>query len=139
VLDEPVASLDPIARRDFLRQLLDVADLAGRTVIFSSHIVSDLERAANKLWILKEGRLAWAGELDSLKERVVRLHVKADSELIQSADWPGLLSRRIEGSRGVFTVGNWSATEEQRIAEMFSAPVEAEPLGLEEIFVELHR
>jgi ABC-2 type transport system ATP-binding protein len=139
VFDEPVASLDPIARRDFLRQLLDIADLAGRCVIFSSHIVSDLERAANKLWILKDGRLAWAGELDRLKERVVRLHVKAEHALTEPADWPGLLSSRIEGTRGVFTVGNWSATEEKRIADLFSAPVESEPLNLEEIFVELHR
>jgi ABC-2 type transport system ATP-binding protein len=139
ILDEPVASLDPIARRDFLRQLLDIADMAGRCVIFSSHIVSDLERAANKLWILKEGRLVWAGELDSLKERVVRLHVRADRTLTQPADWPGLLSSRIDGARGVFTVENWSASEERRIAALFSAPVESEPLGLEEIFVELHR
>lgn len=139
VLDEPVASLDPIARRDFLLQLLDIADLAGRCVIFSSHIVSDLERSANKLWILKNGRLAWAGELDSLKEQVVRLHVKAERALTEPADWPGLLSSRIDGTRGVFTVRNWSATEQERIADFFAAPVESEPLGLEEIFVELHR
>src|SRR5690606_34366911 len=76
VLDEPVASLDPLARRDFLKQLLASADQEGRTVLFSSHIVSDLERAANKAWIVKDGRLAWHGELDALKESVVRLHIR---------------------------------------------------------------
>jgi ABC-2 type transport system ATP-binding protein len=139
VLDEPVASLDPIARRDFLRQLLDITDLAGRCVVFSSHIVSDLERAANQLWILKDGHVVWAGDLDTLKERVVRLHIKAERALTEPVHWPGLLSSRIDGARGTFTVGNWSATEEKRIADFFAAPVESEPLGLEEIFVELHQ
>lgn len=68
VLDEPVASLDPMARRQFLEQIVDVAADGKRSVVFSSHIVSDIERLANKIWILKGGRLHWQGDLDSLKE-----------------------------------------------------------------------
>ena len=74
VLDEPLASLDPIARRQFLRQLLEITADQTRAVIFSSHIISDLERVASEVWILREGRMAWQGELDALKESVVRLH-----------------------------------------------------------------
>ena len=76
VLDEPLASLDPIARRRFLRQLLEITADQTRAVIFSSHIISDLERVANEVWILREGRMAWQGELDALKESVVRLHLR---------------------------------------------------------------
>ena len=68
VLDEPVASLDPIARRQFLEQLVELSSDAQRAVVFSSHIVSDIERLANRIWILKEGRLDWQGALDSLKD-----------------------------------------------------------------------
>jgi ABC-2 type transport system ATP-binding protein len=65
VLDEPVASLDPIARRQFLQQLFAIAENERRAVLLSSHIVSDLERAANKVWIVKDGRLHWQGQIGS--------------------------------------------------------------------------
>ena len=71
ILDEPVASLDPIARRQFLEQIVEVAADGRRSVVFSSHIVSDIERLANRIWIIKEGRFYWDGDLDSL-EGIVR-------------------------------------------------------------------
>src|SRR4051812_998092 len=76
ILDEPVASLDPIARRQFLEQLLTLSTDEHRAIVFSSHIVSDIERLANRIWILKDGRLDWQGDLDSLKESIVRLHIR---------------------------------------------------------------
>jgi ABC-2 type transport system ATP-binding protein len=137
VLDEPVASLDPIARRRFLRQLLDIADIGNRSVVFSSHIVSDLERAASRLWILKDGRIVWQGELDDIKERVVRLHVRAARPLAVP-DLPGQLSSRIDGRSAVITVAEWSPERETRVRALLDAQIEVEPLGLEDIFVEMH-
>jgi ABC-2 type transport system ATP-binding protein len=61
ILDEPVASLDPLARRQFLEQLVELSTDERRAVVFSSHIVSDIERLANRIWILKEGQLYWQG------------------------------------------------------------------------------
>jgi ABC-2 type transport system ATP-binding protein len=138
VLDEPVASLDPIARRDFLRQLLDTAEQEKRTVLFSSHIVSDLERAANKAWIVKDGRLAWQGDLDALKESVVRLHIRAQRALPQDIVVPGAMARRIEGSSAVVAVADWQSAQRAALAARLEATIEVEPLGLEEIFIELH-
>ncbi len=77
ILDEPVASLDPLARRHFLEQIVEIAADGGRSVVFSSHIVSDIERLANRIWILKNGRLHWRGAFDELKDSVVRLHLRA--------------------------------------------------------------
>ena len=79
ILDEPVASLDPLARRHFLEQIVDVAADGRRSVVFSSHIVSDIERLANRIWIIKDGRLHWRGDFDDLKSSVVRVHVRADA------------------------------------------------------------
>ena len=84
ILDEPVASLDPIARRQFLEQIVEVAADGSRSVVFSSHIVSDVERLANKIWILKDQRMYWQGDFDSLKESIVRLHVRATRPLPES-------------------------------------------------------
>ncbi|HEX6994751.1 MAG TPA: ABC transporter ATP-binding protein [Gammaproteobacteria bacterium] len=138
VLDEPVASLDPIARRAFLKQLVDITGGEQRTVLFSSHIVSDLERAANKIWIVKHGRLIWQGELDALKESVVRLHVRGRRELESGLGIPNALSERIRGTRATVAVAAWNPAEQARLAARLDADIEAEPLGLEEIFVELH-
>jgi ABC-2 type transport system ATP-binding protein len=74
VLDEPVASLDPAGRRAFLREIValcapteDVRRVKT-TVLFSTHIISDLERCANKIAVLNRGELVYFGELDRLKE-----------------------------------------------------------------------
>jgi ABC-2 type transport system ATP-binding protein len=81
VLDEPAASLDPGARRDFLRTLLDIAVDGKRTIVFSTHITSDLERVADRVAILRAGRITYDGELDQLKDSVKRLHVTSPTPL----------------------------------------------------------
>jgi ABC-2 type transport system ATP-binding protein len=139
VLDEPVASLDPMARRQFLEQLVDASAGGDRAIIFSSHIVSDIERLANRIWILKDGRLDWQGDLDSLKESIVRLHARADAGVIATLAVPGALSVRREGNFATAVVRDWTP-ERQRALEVHGATsVEVEALGLEEIFLELHR
>ena len=139
VFDEPVASLDPVARRDFLQQLWDLAASGGKTILFSSHIVSDLERAASTVCILKDGRIAWDGPLDTLKESVVRLHIRAAHPLDRATlDIPHALSTRIDGPQAVVVVSDWTPAA-QDAAQQLDAHVEVEPLALEEIFVELHR
>ncbi|WKE66401.1 ABC transporter ATP-binding protein [Gallaecimonas kandeliae] len=72
ILDEPVASLDPLARRRFLQTLVELIGDRGCTLIFSTHIVSDLERIADRIWILKEGRLVVDSTLDELKESALQ-------------------------------------------------------------------
>jgi len=69
VLDEPVASLDPASRRRFLQVLIDSQISDNTTVLFSTHIVSDVERVASRVWLLKEGSLVLDESLDSVKER----------------------------------------------------------------------
>ena len=66
VLDEPVASLDPLARRDFLRELVEQVLDRGTTVVFSTHILSDLERVAFSVAFLQDGRIALQSPLDVL-------------------------------------------------------------------------
>jgi ABC-2 type transport system ATP-binding protein len=139
VLDEPVASLDPIARRRFLQQLLDVAEDQARAVLFSSHIVSDLERAANKVWIVEDGRLSWHGEVDALKESVVRLHVHAKKPLPADLTIDHALTCRIEGERATLAVAQWNPAKREELASRLGASIEVEPLGLEDIFIELHQ
>jgi ABC-2 type transport system ATP-binding protein len=66
VLDEPVAMLDPLARHDFMAAVLTAAVDDGVSVLLSSHVLVELERAADYLILLSRGRVQVAGEVDDL-------------------------------------------------------------------------
>jgi ABC-2 type transport system ATP-binding protein len=70
VLDEPVSGLDPAARRDFLAELVSQVLERGTTVVFSTHILSDLERVAFHMAFLSGGRIVVQAPLDELLEEV---------------------------------------------------------------------
>ena len=66
LLDEPVASLDPLARRHFLRQLMEAVAEQELTVVLSSHLVSDLERTCDYVVVLVDSRVQLAGDVEEL-------------------------------------------------------------------------
>ncbi|MDQ2751125.1 MAG: ABC transporter ATP-binding protein [Actinomycetota bacterium] len=66
ILDEPVASLDPLARREFLQSLMEVVAEQGVSVVLSSHLIADLERVCDHLIILVASRVRLAGDVDDL-------------------------------------------------------------------------
>jgi ABC-2 type transport system ATP-binding protein len=66
VLDEPVAMLDPLARHDFMATVLAAAADDGVSVLLSSHVLAELERVADYLVLLAQGRVQVAGEVDDL-------------------------------------------------------------------------
>jgi ABC-2 type transport system ATP-binding protein len=66
ILDEPVASLDPLARREFLQNLMEAVAEHELSVLLSSHLVSDLERTCDYLIVLVDSRVRVAGEVDEL-------------------------------------------------------------------------
>jgi ABC-2 type transport system ATP-binding protein len=73
LLDEPLASLDPLARRDFLRVLLEATTEQGLSVFLSSHIISDLERVCEYLIILSASRVQLADDIDTILHTHKRL------------------------------------------------------------------
>ena len=66
LLDEPVASLDPLARREFLKSLMDVVAEHGVSVVLSSHLVADLERVCDHLVVLIDSHVRLAGDIGRL-------------------------------------------------------------------------
>jgi ABC-2 type transport system ATP-binding protein len=66
LLDEPVSSLDPLARREFLQDLMELVAEHGPTVVLSSHLLSDVERVCDHLIVLAEGHVRVAGAVDEL-------------------------------------------------------------------------
>ena len=73
LLDEPLASLDPLARREFLRTLMDAEAESGLTVLLSSHIIGDLERVCDYLIILSASYVQLAGDIQEIQRTHKRL------------------------------------------------------------------
>jgi ABC-2 type transport system ATP-binding protein len=93
VLDEPVASLDPLARREFLQHLMEAVADDGVSVVLSSHLVADLERVCDYLIVLAGSRVQVAGDVEDLLASHHRLtgprrdpaSVPADQEIIEAS------------------------------------------------------
>lgn len=138
ILDEPVASLDPVARRQFIAQLIEVAADGQRAIIFSSHIVSDMERIANQVWMLQNGHFSYQGSLDELKESVARISISAETDLPAALPLTNIVSQRVQGRQASVTLKNWQPELQQQIAQQLNARVTVEYLSLEDIFLELN-
>ncbi|MER7005501.1 ABC transporter ATP-binding protein [Dactylosporangium sp. NPDC000555] len=116
ILDEPVASLDPLARRDFLRYLMESVAEHGTSVILSSHLVSDLERVCDYLVVLVASRVQLAGETDDLLAQHHRIvctrrqesALPAGLEVI-SAEHTDRQSTFVVRSERELPAGDWSA------------------------------
>jgi ABC-2 type transport system ATP-binding protein len=138
VLDEPVASLDPSARREFLRTLLELLEDEGQSILFSTHITSDLERVAQRVAILGDGKIRFNGELDELKDRVKRLRITARHDLPASFAVPGALRCEVSGSHATVSVSDFNERLVAQVGQTWDADVSVNDLNLEEIFVEMH-
>jgi len=69
LLDEPMANLDPLARREFLGSMFEACHETGATVVYSSHAVAELERVCDYLIVLRTGRVRLVGDIDELRSR----------------------------------------------------------------------
>ena len=81
VLDEPVATLDPVARHDFMATVLAAASTDGVSVLLSSHVLTELERVASYLVLLTRGQVRLAGDVDDL----LATHAQASLEELAMA------------------------------------------------------
>jgi ABC-2 type transport system ATP-binding protein len=95
-LDEPVSSLDPIARLDFMREVMAAAADTGVTVVIASHVVSELERLCDWLIVLTGGRVQLAGPVDDLLAAHKLLTVPRAT---RDAELPGRLIHRDDSDR----------------------------------------
>lgn len=88
ILDEPTSGLDPLVRREFLESMVDVA-AAGRTVLLSSHQIGEVERVADIIAILKQGKLVAIERLDDLKNHTRELTLTLTNGAPYLSDVPG--------------------------------------------------
>ena len=140
ILDEPTSGLDPIIREDFLESVLQSHAGNGRTVVFSSHHVDDVERVSDEVGIMVDGRLMLQGRPDELRRRIKRLRAVLRDGKLPTAAPDGTLLQSITRRQWLLTVDNCSVELVKRVqAENDVLSVEAIDLSLEDIFKDVVR
>ena len=127
VLDDPAVGLDASVRRELLWTLLETVQEQGSTVLFTSHVLQDVERVVDHVGILCRGRLLMAGPIDDLKARVRRL-VLPQEEAPDTLE--GEIHREQHGRDVVIVTERYSPEIESRFAGS-----ESSPMNLEDIFL----
>jgi len=136
IFDDPTLGLDTVARRQFLELAIDLIQQQGRTILFCSHILSDVERIADKIGILAAGKLVVDCPLEQLKERVKKLRVIFPESAPQNLYLKEIVNQQIDGREMVITVANWNK-QKQTVLETFKPSSCTEiPMSLEDIFIE---
>jgi ABC-2 type transport system ATP-binding protein len=148
VLDEPSSGLDPIVRRDILGAIVRTIADEGRTVLFSSHLLDEVERVSDYVAMLNHGRLAFAGPMDEIKRTHYRLTLEFDEirreppSLAGALAWEGAGREWTALVRGGLTelrmaaVGHGARVVDQRacsLDEIFVAQVGVRSTSAEEV------
>jgi ABC-2 type transport system ATP-binding protein len=137
LLDEPTSGLDPLMEEAFRQVVEDDARRHGRTVLLSSHILSEVEALCDRVSIIRQGRTVETGTLDELRH-LTRTSITA--ELVREphglADLPGVHDLRVDGTRVRFQVGHAELDGVLRVLTTFGVRgLESRPPTLEELFL----
>ncbi len=137
LLDEPVASLDPQARRAFMDELMRIVQRPGKTVVFSTHITADLERAGADIALLKDGRIVLESALPALRRRIRRVVLTRTDGWHAAPLASGVLRATLDGTQAQLIVDGVDDGTLAAVAERERAGLDVQPLTLEDLFVEL--
>lgn len=135
LLDDPSSGLDPVVRRDILAAIIRTIADEGRTVVFSSHLLDEVERVADQVTIIRQGRLLLTAPLDEIKETHRRVTLRFGEPVDRPPALVGTISLEGEGIEWTY-VCNGASQQLRRAAESIGAEVvDDKSLSLDEIFV----
>jgi len=139
ILDDPTLGLDTVARRQFLELAIDLLQKDERTILFSSHILSDVERIAERIGILAGGKLVVDCSLEELKNRIKKLRLIFADEPPDDLHLTEIINQRKTEHEMTVTAANFNQ-QKMAILETFKPQSITEiPMSLEDIFIECTR
>jgi ABC-2 type transport system ATP-binding protein len=145
ILDDPTLGLDTVVRRDFLESLIQIIHRRGRTILFSSHILGDVERVADRIGILVNGALRVDCPTETFREQVRKIVLEfhgTPPEVDTSRNnplCPGLVSYRQLGSQLELVTVGYDDTQRSAIEALEPHSIEVLDLNLEDAFIEYTR
>jgi ABC-2 type transport system ATP-binding protein len=139
ILDDPTLGLDTVVRRDFLESMIQIIQRAGRTILFSSHNLGDVERVADRIGILVKGVLRVDCPTEHFKQalRKVVLEFTGPPPVFPALN--GILSDSVVGNRRELVIANFTDDHRQAAETLAALSIEVLELPLEDAFVEYTR
>jgi ABC-2 type transport system ATP-binding protein len=135
ILDEPASALDPIARARFLDLLLELIQTENRTIVISSHILSDVEKVIDHVVIMDHGRIICDRNFDELREQYHRIRLTAlHGPLPAQLPFAGVLDCRRNETEAILTVRDQTPQCIEDQARAIDCEAEIQPLPLEDIY-----
>ena len=135
LLDDPTSGLDAVVRRDFMGGIVDLVQESGATVFFSSHQIDDVERVADWVGILHEGRLIVQAPLDDLKASVQRVIATFEESPPEALSFPGLLQQTTDGRQLELIWSGFGEREAAALRALGATSLETHGCTLEDIFI----
>jgi ABC-2 type transport system ATP-binding protein len=134
VLDDPTSGLDVLTRHDFLQGIIrELAD-SGTTVFFSTHLVHELERIVDHLFILHRSRLILDEDHEAVQNSIRRVRLAFQGSPPDTLGIDGVLAETRDGPRREIVVYPWTDDNKKKIDGLSPTLFHVEPLTLEEIF-----
>jgi len=133
ILDDPTLGLDPIARKDFLRHVIDLLQSNGVTVFFSSHLLYEIEPVADHIAILDEGVIRKTGKTDSLRESI-RKYIFTPRPGADFSTIDGVLDVYDDGKSHSITIEDCNDEKRKQLGAFSQNGMVETALNLDEIF-----
>ncbi len=139
VLDDPTLGLDTVVRREFLESLIQIIQRRGRTILFSSHILGDVERVASRIGVLVDGVLRVDCPTDVFRESVRKIVLEFDGHPPESPPVPRLVSWRHVGGNLELVLVGYDDAQREAVEALGPRSIEVMDLNLEDAFIEYTR
>lgn len=135
ILDDPALGLDPVARRGLLQSMLYVTRKADRTIFFSSHILADVERVADRIAILDGGVLKADCTIETFREKLRHLVLKFKETTPPVPSLPGLIESFRTDHEMALTLANLTPETEKLLEALHPESIEPLDMTLEDAFI----
>jgi ABC-2 type transport system ATP-binding protein len=137
ILDEPTGGMDPLKIRDFFRTILEQVAETGQTVFFSSHQLHEVERGADTVGIIHQGKLVFHKSLDEIKAslKTIRVVFEAETDLAELANRPGIAALARQGRGWIIECDKSLDEIKVTLAELSPVDLEVIDVSLEDVFL----
>jgi ABC-2 type transport system ATP-binding protein len=135
ILDDPTSGMDVPTRHDFLKGIIREILDEGTSILFSSHLVHELEGIIDHLGILHEGKLILEDNFEQVKNKAKKVHLVFDDPVPDGIDIKGILTKQTDGNKCDIGIYPWSENVKNELDAFNPTKVNVESMTLEEIFI----